>query len=260
MKVLLITPTYGRLPFLGRLLASFLSQEYEDKELVIINDDKNIQLLCEFPGVTCINLTTRILVTHKKNIGVNLGFHDLYMPHDDDDVFLPQRIQNHVNKFNEHPEIPLYRNEVAYILSGGEFKMAPSGFNCISFTKKAWMDCGGYAHKVASGQDQEFLFKNKNRMSENNQNELDYVYNWSGMNYHLSSSEGKNITLIADKQLRDLGLVGKNFYIQPDFEEYKKFITLDELYKSGRRDLIVNHHKVEKGKIDISDLIKKPLN
>ena len=36
MKVLVVVPTYGRLPFLGRVVVSFLSQTYEDKELVII--------------------------------------------------------------------------------------------------------------------------------------------------------------------------------------------------------------------------------
>jgi glycosyltransferase involved in cell wall biosynthesis len=259
MKVLLIAPTYGRLPYLGRLVASFASQKYDDKELVIINDDKNIQIMCEYPGVTCINLTNRILVTHKKNIAVSLGFHDLYMPHDDDDVFLPNRIQNHVNKFKENPDLPLYRNELAYILFGGDFKVSASGFNCISFTKKAWFEAGGYAHKVASGQDQEFINKIKSKIVEKNENEVDYVYNWSGLNYHLSSSKEHDITTIADKQLREMGLVGKKFYIQPDFEEYKKFVQLDEMYKSGRRDLIVNHQGMERGKIDIAHLIKKPL-
>lgn len=40
MKVLIVCPTFGRLPFLGRMLASFLSQDYSDKRLVLINDDK----------------------------------------------------------------------------------------------------------------------------------------------------------------------------------------------------------------------------
>lgn len=252
MKVLLVTPTFGRLPFLGRLLASFLSQSYDDKELVIINDDKDVTVTCNFQNVTCINLDRRILVTHKKNIATSLGFHDLYMPHDDDDVFLPDRIANHVKKHQDHPDIPAYRNELAYILSGGSFTCAPSGFNCISYKKQAWFDHGGYAHKKASGQDQEFLFKLKDRLSEKNENELDYVYNWSGLNYHLSSSEEKNINNIAHKQLRDMGMIDKKFYIQPDFNEYAKFVKLHELYQAGRRDLKVTH--AEQGKIDISHL------
>lgn len=256
MKVLAVTPTFGRLPYLGRLLASFLSQTYDDKELVIVNDDCNITLSCSYKNVTCINLDRRILVTHKKNIATNLGFHDLFMPHDDDDVFLPERMANHVRKHTEHPDIPLYRNELAYILSGGKFEKAPSGFNCISYKKKAWFDAGGYAHKKASGQDQEFLFKNTGRMSEKNEEELDYVYNWSGLNYHLSSSEEKNIDKIAETQLRDMGLIGKKFHIEPDFQEYAKFVKLHELYASGRRDLVVKHS--ERGKIDISHLIKSP--
>jgi glycosyltransferase involved in cell wall biosynthesis len=80
MKVLVVMPTYGRIPFLNRALASFLSQTYDNKELVIINDDKNVELKCEYPNVICINLNKKILIGQKKNLATNVGYHDLYMP------------------------------------------------------------------------------------------------------------------------------------------------------------------------------------
>ena len=54
MKTLIIMPTYGRIPFLNRALASFLKQNYDDKTLVIINDDNNIELKCNYKNVVCI--------------------------------------------------------------------------------------------------------------------------------------------------------------------------------------------------------------
>jgi len=70
MKVLVICPTYGRLPLLGRVLASFLDQDHTDKELIFINDDKNVQLTCDIENVHVLNLTKKITLGSKRNIDV----------------------------------------------------------------------------------------------------------------------------------------------------------------------------------------------
>jgi glycosyltransferase involved in cell wall biosynthesis len=56
MKVLLVCPTYGRIPYLGRMVASFLSQNYDDKHLVIVNDDSNVELCCDIKNIIVINI------------------------------------------------------------------------------------------------------------------------------------------------------------------------------------------------------------
>lgn len=231
MKTLVITPTYGRLPFLGRLLASFLSQTYDDKELVLVNDDANVQLVCDVKNVTCINLNKKILVAQKRNLATQLGYHDLYMPHDDDDIFLPDRIANHVKIHKEDPELNLYRNTACYIIYGDSFYVGEPSDNFVSFTRKGWFAAHGYSHDVDLLEDKHFLDNVPNHLEEKRLDLIDSVYNYGGVNYHLSSTDHKLIPNMAKDQLKSLDLKDGKFYIEPDFEEYNKFVKLDKLYK-----------------------------
>jgi glycosyltransferase involved in cell wall biosynthesis len=256
MKVLVVCITYGRLPFLGRTVASFLNQEYDNKELLIINDDKNVQLSCKHNNwdgdkISIINLNKRLSLGSKRNLGVSFGDYDIYMPHDDDDVFLPNRISNHVSKHLEHTGINLYRNEASYILYGDQFSMGANSPNAVSYTKKGWMDAGGYPD-VYAWEDQALYDKMPNKLIENNPDAADYVYNWGGINYHVSCSSAEDVANIADRQLHDMGLYGSTYEIIPDWNEYDKFTHLDRLYKQSNTPMLVKHTSL--GKIDVSHL------
>lgn len=249
MKTLTITPTYARLPFLGRALASFLSQTYDDKELVIVNDDRNVEIVCEYPGVTVINMSKKILIGQKKNLATHLGYHDLYLPHDDDDIFLPDRIANCVQMHKENPDIYLYRNLTSYLTYGSYFSVDGSTLNAISYTRKGFFESGGYTHPVNSGEDAQFLNSMPNKLEISVLDKIDYVYNYAGINYHLTYAEDDKIERIAKDQLKDMQLSNGKFYIQPDFEEYNKFVTLDERYKQTGKSIMITHKGL--GKIEI---------
>ncbi len=249
MKVLVIIPTYARIPFLNRAVASFLGQNHKDKELVIINDDINVTLACDEPSVHCINLTKKVLVGDKRNIGVCLGDYDLYMPLDDDDIFLPQRITNHVNKHLANPELDLYRNGLSYIIYGDKFSTCSGPPNAISFTKRGWLKAGGYSLRSNCGEDQHFDESVENKENVDNLNEIDFVYNFGGINYHLSNSRDDSLYNVAHKQLVDLNILGKTYNIVPDYKEYNNFLELDRLYKENNKEITVKHLSL--GKIEI---------
>lgn len=249
MRVLCIMPTYGRIPFLGRAVASFLGQTHEDKELVIINDDPNVKLKCSSKGVHCINVDKRMLVGEKRNMGVILGDYDLYMPFDDDDIFMPNRITNHVNKHLANPDIGLYRNTLAYSVYGNDFISAAGTINGISFTKKAWFKCGGYQLKSNYGEDKHFEDSVLNRLVEEDPNERDYVYNFGGINYHLSNSKDPDLTGLARQQLKSMKLYGGTYNIIPDVEQFERFIELEKIHKETNAPVQVQH--VGLGKIKI---------
>jgi glycosyltransferase involved in cell wall biosynthesis len=241
VKTLTIVPTYGRLPFLGRALASFLSQNYDDKELVIVNDDNNVQLVCEHPGVTVINMSKKVLIGQKKNLAINLGYHDLYLNHDDDDVFLPDRISNCVKIHQDNPEINLYRNYNGYTIYGSEFFVSGSTLNAVSYTRKGFFESGGYSHPINNGEDAKFLDDMPKKLEVADLNQLDYVYNYGGVNYHLSFTQDDVIDNIAKEQLKDMQLTNGKFYIQPDFEQYNKFVTLEQMYKVSGNPIHIQH-------------------
>lgn len=256
MKVLVVCITYGRLPFLGRMVASFLNQNYDDKELLIINDDRNVQLTCHHNNydesiIHIINLNKRLSLGAKRNLGSAFGNYDLYMPHDDDDIFLPDRISNHVEKHRENPDIFFYKNTSSYMIYGNEFITSDSGANAISYTKRGWYQCGGYSD-MGSGEDQDFAMRIQNKLIEHNPLKTDYVYNFGGLNYHATFSSVETVTVIAEAQLRDLGVYGSKYDIIPDWHEYDKFRILDQIYQKTRKNILVNH--VDLAKIDISHL------
>ena len=249
MKNLFICPTYGRIPFLGRMLAGFLRQTYDDKHLVIINDDKNIELCCDYDNVTCININKKILLDAKRNIGACFGNYDLIFPQDDDDIALPNRIANHVKKFQENPDMNLYRNSASYVVTKeDEFKIDHNAPNACSYKRKAYYEVGGYAFfDHNSTGDDKFLHKMPNRVDIRDDDNIDYVYNLGGVYNHLYMSNQKSLETIAYNQLVELDLVGKKYWINPDFVEYDKFVTLAEMYKG---DPIKIKH-ISLGKIEI---------
>lgn len=247
MKALFICPTYGRIPFLGRMLAGFLRQTYDDKHLVIINDDKNVELCCDYDDVTCININKKVLLDVKRNIGACFGNYDLIFPQDDDDIAMPNRIANHVKKFQENPEISYYHNSAGYGTTWDEFKTGSSGMNACSYTRKAYHEVGGYTFFKNFGEDTNFFGKMRNKISEHDKSNMDYVYNWGGIYNHLSCSDENKIIEFAHAQLVDLDLVGKKYWINPDFSEYEKFLRLVEMYKG---DPIKIKH-ISPGKIEI---------
>ena len=257
MKTLVTCHTYGRIPYLNRMLAGFISQTYDDKHLVIINDDRNVELCCNNDQVTCINLNKKILLPQKRNMGIMLGYYDLIMQYDDDDIFLPNRISNHVKKHIENPDIWYYWNKSSYIVYGDKFELAGCSPNHCSFLRKGWFSVGGYANNQNIGDDMEFYFKIpeefKKEENENNPELADYVYNFGGVNYHTSYEKDQTIDEIAYNQLLEMNLINKKYWIEPDYEEYNKFLILENLYKEKKETLQVKH--IDQGKIDINHLL-----
>lgn len=248
MKVLVVIPTYGRIPYLNRALASFLAQDYDDKHLLIINDDKNVTLECNLDNVTCMNINRRILLPQKRNIGSTFGYYDIIMPYDDDDIMLPWRISKHVEQYIADPCINYYRNGVAYAISNGEFSIGVCSPNAGSYKRSAWHMVEGYANLINIGDDIEFWQKMPNKHEVRSDEEIDYVYNWSGVRFH-TTHEPPHIEKIAYDQLVELDLLNKKYTITPDWPEYLKFITLRDIFNSTKEPVKVKH--IAEGKIEI---------
>lgn len=232
MKALAVCVTYGRIPFLGKMLSSFLQQSYDDKHLVIVNDDKNVQLCCDNKQVSILNCNRRLNISEKRNLGTSYGFHDIIFPWDDDDIFFPARISNHMKQY-DNDDVNAYRNYACYIIYNNEFSYDTGGVNNKSFRKTEWFKCGGYSNR-SWGEDSDIHSKLTGFKLETNEEERDFVYSFSNSNYHLSCNPN-NLEEIALKQLEKMNLVGKKFWIEPDFEQYNNFLQLrEQLHKTNK--------------------------
>lgn len=242
MKSLVVCPTYGRIPYLGRMLASFLSQDWDDKHLVIINDDKNVTLHCDYSNVTVINCNKKMTVAEKRNIGVSVGNYDLILPLDDDDIFLPNRISNHISKYSDNKA---YRNVPCYMIYGDKFLIDISAPNSISFKKEEWYNVGGYKILKNSRADDGKIYddlKNRNiLLEENDKDNIDFVYHFGGVNYHLSCIPHDTIDKIAHQQLVDMKLEGGHYWIEPDYNKLNMIHDLVHHYRQINAPFKVKH-------------------
>lgn len=82
---------YGRVHLLREAVESFLRQDYAgEKELVILNDHADQQLVCDVPGVTVLNIGRRFhSLGEKWNALISLCKGDVFTPWDDDDLHMP---------------------------------------------------------------------------------------------------------------------------------------------------------------------------
>lgn len=98
--------TFGRPPrytgLLEEALYWFVNQEYPNKELVVVNDAPDQELVIDAPGVRVINLAARSrTLAEKYDAALELSRGEIVMSWDDDDVSLPWRMSQVVSLLSE---------------------------------------------------------------------------------------------------------------------------------------------------------------
>lgn len=116
-KVSVIIPTYNRLPMLKEAINSVLSQDFEDFELIVVDDGSTDGTSDEIRG-----MGGRVrLVQHPENRGVSaarnrgiLHARGKYIAFlDSDDLWMKGKLKIQVNFFDENPQYPLcYTDEI----------------------------------------------------------------------------------------------------------------------------------------------------
>ncbi len=221
MRVSVVTPTFNREKFLPRLLASFLLQTWNNKELLILNDDRNVFLSCDYDNVVIYNIKERMKLGAKRNFLVGKATGSIIAPHDDDDVFLPGRLENQIRQYADNPEIEYLANRSMYVLYGDRFLLAERGApNCCSFRKSTWEKTGGYPEDLNAGEDQEF--QNKNRIFWSD--ESDYIYQFGHLNFHSSHHSFEEIGEMVESRGDEI----REIKIVPDFESVNNLIEIQQ--------------------------------
>lgn len=101
-SVTILVPTYGRTSFLGESVECFRRQDYDgDMQMWIVNDRRDQHLICDVPGVQVTNLSKRIApLGRKRRYMVDRVATDLVCFWDDDDIYLPMRIRQGVERMD----------------------------------------------------------------------------------------------------------------------------------------------------------------
>tara|TARA_R100000697_G_C5458399_1_gene199151 strand:- start:505 stop:1323 length:819 start_codon:yes stop_codon:yes gene_type:complete len=239
-KVLIAVPTYGRPSYLPRLIASFKKINYSNKKLLIINDDNRVKyrLKKEDKEIDICNLDLHLNLSVKRNLFASWDW-DIYMPLDDDDMFLPERINNHIKKYEENPEIVCYRNEAAY--NFGENRAYITGYTAFtnhSLKRKGWFESLGYTSFERSNYDDQSIHKNITKrcehLIESDYNNLDFIYWWGNTNDETKYRNTFNNDILKSNFVEEaskkdyIGKIDKNGYItlEPDYDCYNEITNI----------------------------------
>jgi glycosyltransferase involved in cell wall biosynthesis len=196
-----ICPTYNRPPryqhLLEEAIASFLRQDYPNKELIVINDCPGQELICDEPGVRVVNVAERFpSIGDKQNAAVGLARGELIAPWDDDDISLPWRLSLSVGRLGDgeyfNPRCYWFLDNeglhfdhpVGYANSASLFRRAAfegvGGYPSVSLGADAALDAAfsGLAHAVDPRRGDKELRRS----------EWFYIYRWGVSPVHMSGS------------------------------------------------------------------------
>lgn len=184
--------TYGRPHLLEEAVESFLRQSWDGpKELVIVNDHPRQTLIYDHPQVVIINLKRRLrTLGEKRNLSVALAKYDNLLVWDDDDIYMPWRIEETMKSL---PAKHFFKCPNAWVMNDG--RIEPNvGYNLYhggtAYTRWLFEQSGGYSI-MNGGEDADI--ENKFQKVGNGQywphtelphERLYYIYRWSHGSYH----------------------------------------------------------------------------
>ena len=98
-----VMPTWNRRAFIGAAIDSFLRQNYENRELVILDEQENSieDLVLEDPRIRYFMATKRETTGTKRNRVCELAQGEIICHTDDDDWSAPDRIEDQVKRLIE---------------------------------------------------------------------------------------------------------------------------------------------------------------
>lgn len=232
IKCLIAVPTFRRPQFIPRILACFDRLDYVNKRMVIINDDPDTKLVYnDDPRVEVLNIDKQLQLSIKRNL-FNCWNYDIIFPLDDDDLFLPNRITNHIKAYTESPQsIDLYRNTSCYLAHGNKLQISQkSSFTNSSYTREGFLKSGGYTSYTQSNLDDaslrtNFTNKCKCHVVTDNSN-IDFVYDFGGKRYRNTfNNEAIMGSSLADRTINERESHGE-IILKPDYETYDTIISI----------------------------------
>lgn len=205
-KISCYCATYDRPLILEESIYSFLNQNYQNKELIIVNDCKEQNLIFEHPQVKIYNFKDRIdKIGTKFNIAAQMCTGEILMPWDDDDIYLPWKMEVSLKLLKNG----IFHTNQAFIeTKPKELSFTKNLFHCnLAVEKTIFEDIGGYEEENRATIDTDLFAKLRSKHGnfsfEIPNQDLFYIYRWSTVDcLHLSTIAPKadeNIQTITEK-------------------------------------------------------------
>ena len=134
--------TYNRPQLLKETLYFFLAQDYKNKELIIVNDQKNVTYKSSQPQVKIYNFNNRFPSlgekrNHAKKLANKNAKYIFWI--DDDDVYYPDFLSYMTAEHEKRPNIDVLKPEIVHYSTNNKLTNLTNrnvGFPTSSFTKE----------------------------------------------------------------------------------------------------------------------------
>lgn len=154
-----LTATYGRPEILGEAVKCFIDQDYNNKELIILNDQVGVELFIENcpNNIRIYNHPIRFsCLGEKRNYMKSLGNGDLFCIWDDDDLYPPFRISESVCLMEKYPFFDIIKAKEALTSTHNkDYKIVSNLFHSQAMITKKYMENNQYPN-ITVGEDREF--------------------------------------------------------------------------------------------------------
>jgi len=184
--------TFNRPKLLEELLFCFLQQDYENKELIILNDQPDVKYVYNDPRVKIYNLSNRFpSLGAKREYSKKLTSGEYIFITDDDDIYY----SNHISKLLGHhvkfPEYDIIANKKRYYSEWNEsvelVQVWNMPFNGACISKKYW-DNTSFPLDKSCAEDKDFIENAK--VLNIDDEEPTFHYRWGLDVYHISGLGG----------------------------------------------------------------------
>jgi glycosyltransferase involved in cell wall biosynthesis len=149
-----IMPTFDRRPLVPLALRGFCSQDYPNKELIVVDDgtDPVGDLTAGLPGVRYVRLPRRTSIGTKRNIACEHGRGEIITHWDDDDWYAPDRLRYQVAPLIENEaDLTGLVNTCVLELPGGNFWTTDAGLHQKMFVGDVHGGTLAYRRELLSG-------------------------------------------------------------------------------------------------------------
>jgi len=117
-QVSIIIPTYNRAAMLKEAIDSVLAQDFQDFELIVVDDgstDQTLEIINAYREDITILRQPNQGVSSARNAGIKAASGSLVAFLDSDDLWLPQKLSRQVGFFNANPEAQICQTEEIWI-------------------------------------------------------------------------------------------------------------------------------------------------
>jgi glycosyltransferase involved in cell wall biosynthesis len=180
-----LTLTYRRKNLLEEAICSYLKQDYENSEMVIINDDPNTTYNIDCENVKIFNLKNRFdNISQKLKWGFDQCKYEYIYRLDDDDLLCPNALSLVESQIKENPGYEIYRRDKHYYFVNNKFVNVGGNVNNGNVYTKKYLNKVKFTNK-SFGEDFDITFKNNGKIHESVENPT-MIYRWGMNTYHVS--------------------------------------------------------------------------